>query len=361
MDRKARARIAAWLFASAALVFAMVVVGGVTRLTHSGLSIVEWQPLVGAVPPLSHADWLVLFEKYQRTPEYRIANLGMSLEGFQHIFWWEYVHRLLGRAIGVVFFVPLVAFALRRQVPRALVGRLAGIFALGAAQGAMGWYMVASGLADVPQVSPYRLAAHLGLAFAILAAMLWTALDVLSGGAERPAARAGRLSRTALGLVALVFLMVLSGAFVAGTHAGFAYNTFPLMGDRWIPGGLFAIDPWWRNVFENIPLVQLDHRLDALALSIAVPLLWGRVRAARRSSRRERLAANVLVAALALQVGLGLATLLLVVPVPLAAAHQAGAVVLFAAAVWLAHELRAGDDATATAPRRPGGAARAAG
>jgi cytochrome c oxidase assembly protein subunit 15 len=323
------------------MVFAMVVVGGVTRLTHSGLSIVEWQPIVGAMPPLSHADWLALFDKYKATPEYRQVNLGMTLEGFQHIFWWEYVHRLLGRTIGLVFFFPLARFVLRREIPRAMAGRLASVFALGAAQGAMGWYMVKSGLVDDPRVSPYRLSAHLALAFAIFGAMIWMALDLLADeAAPRARAAADGLHRAATALAAAIFVMVLSGGFVAGTRAGFAFNTFPLMAGHWIPGGLFAIDPWWRNFFENIPLVQLDHRILATLLSIAVPVLALRVRASTDAGPRAHRAAAALLGALVLQVALGIATLLLVVPVPLAAAHQAGAAVLFAASLWLAHALR---------------------
>jgi len=347
MDSRSRRQVAAWLLAGAAMVAAMVVVGGVTRLTHSGLSMVEWKPLVGAVPPLSEADWRALFDKYRETPEYRTVNAGMSLADFRHIFWWEYFHRLLGRTIGVVFFVPLAWFAVRRVIPRPLALRLGGVFVLGGLQGAMGWYMVASGLVDVPRVSPYRLAAHLGLAFAILAFMLWIALDLLrppppAGASAAPAG----LARASLALSALVFVMVLSGAFVAGTHAGFIYNTFPLMGGRLIPSGLFPLDPWWRNAFEHVPLVQLDHRLLAYAVTGASIALWIRCRAASLPPRARR-ASHALLVALALQLTLGIATLLLVVPVPLAAAHQGGAVVLFSVAVWLAAELSA-----ASAPER---------
>lgn len=339
MDVRARKQVAAWLLASAAMVAAMVVVGGVTRLTHSGLSMVEWKPLIGALPPLSEGDWQSLFDQYQKTPEYRTVNIGMSLDGFRHIFWWEYFHRLLGRSIGVVFAVPLVWFAAKRMIPRPLAIRLSGLLALGGLQGALGWYMVASGLVDEPRVSPYRLAAHLGLAFAILALMLWIALGLLS---PSPAARAPRgLARAALALSALVFVMVLSGAFVAGTRAGFVFNTFPLMGNRLIPEGLFPLTPWWRNPFEHLPLVQLDHRVLAYTITAASVALWIRCRSARDLPPRARLAAHALLAALALQLSLGITTLLLVVPVPLAAAHQGGAVVLFSATVWLAAELGA--------------------
>jgi cytochrome c oxidase assembly protein subunit 15 len=351
MNRAARRRVASWLLVSAAMVFAMVVVGGVTRLTHSGLSIVEWQPLIGAIPPLSDADWQTLFDKYKATPEYRHVNLGMTLDAFRHIFWWEYFHRLLGRAIGLVFFFPLVAFVVRREIPRALAGRLASVFALGAAQGGMGWYMVKSGLVDDPRVSPYRLSAHLGLAFAIFGAVVWMALDLLADDEPAPRATAS-LHRAAMALSAAVFVMVLSGGFVAGTRAGFAFNTFPLMAGHWVPEGLFPIDPWWRNFFENIPLVQFDHRLIATLLSIAIPWLCLRVRTTPALGARAHRAAVALLAALVLQIALGLATLLLVVPVTLAAAHQAGAVVLFSACLWLTHALRPAAPATEPAPAR---------
>ena len=354
MSPKARRQVAMWLLASAAMVAAMVVVGGVTRLTHSGLSIVEWKPLVGAIPPLTEADWRALFDKYRESPEARIVNAGMTLAGFQHIFFWEYFHRLLGRTIGVVFLAPLAWFAWRRVIPRPLAVRLSGIFVLGGLQGALGWYMVASGLVDVPRVSPYRLAAHLGLAFAILALMLWIALDLLRGPAAAAAPRAP--GRPALGLAGLVLVMVLSGAFVAGTHAGFVFNTWPLMGSRFIPEGLFPIAPWWRNVFENIPLVQLDHRMLAYTVAASVVALWIRCRRVDGLPRRARLATHALLAALTLQVTLGISTLLLVVPVPLAAAHQAGAVLLFSAAVWAASELRAAQGAAGKATPAPAAA-----
>src|SRR5574340_619499 len=234
-DQAAQNQIAAWLLLCCAMVFAMVVVGGVTRLTHSGLSIVEWQPLVGTLPPLNEAQWLEVFHKYQQTPEYQKVNFDMGLDEFKGIFWWEYFHRLLGRSIGAVFLLPFLYFLLRKKIEWSLAPRLAGIFILGGLQGALGWYMVASGLVDDPRVSQYRLTAHLGMAFVIYAAMLWVALGLLSPTSSRPeGARA--LGRFSLGLRGLIFLMVLSGGFVAGIRAGLAYNTFPLMNGHWICG-----------------------------------------------------------------------------------------------------------------------------
>src|SRR4051812_26788727 len=231
--------VAMWLLACAALIFAMVVVGGITRLTHSGLSIVEWQPIVGTVPPLDDAQWHDAFAKYRETPEYRQVNRDMTLEQFKGIFWREYAHRLLGRVIGLVFVVPLAWLALRGRIPRSLLPRLVGIFVLGGLQGALGWYMVQSGLVDDPRVSQYRLAAHLGLAAAIYAAIVWTALCLLYPRAAPPAPAA--LRRSALALVALVFVMMLSGALVAGIRAGLAYNTFPLMNGYVLPPEAFAL------------------------------------------------------------------------------------------------------------------------
>lgn len=336
-SRSSDRQVAAWLLLCCALVFAMVMVGGVTRLTHSGLSIVEWQPIAGAVPPLDDAQWQEVFGKYRQTPEFRRVNPDMGLAEFKRIFWWEYFHRLLGRLIGAAFLLPLLWLALRGRITRALLPKLAGIFVLGGLQGALGWYMVESGLVADPRVSQLRLAAHLGFAFLIYAAMLWIALDLLLPRAGR--ADSGKLRRAAAALLLLVFVMVLSGALVAGTHAGLEYNTFPLMNGRVVPSGLFAMEPWYRNFFDNLGTVQFDHRLIAWLLAFLVPWLWLRVRRAA-APRRARLAADLLLGALALQITLGISTLLLVVPVPLAAAHQAGALLVFTAALFLLHSLR---------------------
>jgi heme a synthase len=333
--------VAAWLLICCALVFAMVVVGGVTRLTHSGLSITEWQPIVGTLPPLSAADWSDAFAKYQATPEYAQINKGMALGDFKRIFWWEYFHRLLGRAIGAFFLLPLLWFALRDRIPPGYLGRLCAIFALGALQGALGWYMVQSGLVDDPRVSQLRLTAHLGLAIVIFGAMFWTALSLLRVPSGRVLTGARGLAWFARGLVALVFLMVLSGGLVAGIRAGFAYNTFPLMNGQWMPPEIMMIDPWYRNFYNNMATVQFVHRVLALVLVIAITLFWARARRLDSVSHAARQAATLLLAMLAIQVTLGVATLLLVVPLPLAAAHQAGAVLLFAAVLNAAHAMRA--------------------
>jgi cytochrome c oxidase assembly protein subunit 15 len=339
--RDASRGVAAWLFVCCALVFAMVVVGGVTRLTHSGLSIVEWQPIVGTLPPLSEGQWQQTFEKYQLTPEYRQVNQGMTLAGFKGIFWWEYFHRLLGRLIGVVFLVPLLWFTARRDIPPGYAWKLFGIFVLGGLQGAMGWYMVQSGLVDDPRVSQFRLTAHLGLALAIFAAMFWVGLSLVHPRHATLTAAPQRSARTwAIGAAALVFVMALSGGFVAGIRAGFAYNTFPLMNGHLVPPEIFMIEPWWRNFFWNMATVQFDHRAIAWLLAVVVPVLWWKLRTTSGLPSRARWGGHLLVALVVAQIALGIATLLYVVPIPLAAAHQAGAVLVFAAALNVAHALR---------------------
>jgi len=317
----------------------MVVLGGVTRLTHSGLSIVEWQPVAGALPPLSDEAWEQTFRKYQQTPEYRKVNAGMTLEAFKGIFWWEYAHRLLGRAIGAVYLLPFLYFLWRRQVNPALAWRIAAIFVVGALQGAMGWYMVKSGLADDPRVSPYRLTAHLGLALVIYGATLWAAMDVLAPRRARDAGRTRRpLWLFSVFVTALIFLMALSGGLVAGNHAGLVYNTFPLMNGHWLPPEIMALEPWYSNLFANMATVQFDHRLLAWLLALLVPWFWARS-APASGSRSARLACHALLAALVLQLSLGIATLLHAVPVILGAAHQAGALLLFTAALVVNHRL----------------------
>ena len=322
-DRRA---VAAWLLLCAAMVCAIVVVGGVTRLTRSGLSIVEWQPLIGALPPLSTADWEALFAKYRATPEYKLVNLGMDLEGFKRIFWWEYFHRLLGRVVGLVYLLPFLWFLVRRRIERPLAWKLWGVFALGALQGALGWYMVKSGLVDDPKVSQFRLTAHLGMALAIIAAQFWIALDLL-----RPPT--GSRSRFAVALAGLVFLMALSGAMVAGLRAGAAYNTFPLMNGHLVPPEVLMLEPWWRNFGYNMATVQLVHRAIFWLLALLVPLAWW--------AGRRQAGAHALLAAFLLQAALGIWTLLLGVPVALAVAHQAGAVLLLVAGLYHAHARRA--------------------
>ncbi|MBK8337492.1 MAG: COX15/CtaA family protein [Sterolibacteriaceae bacterium] len=340
MDYASRRQIALWLFVCSAMVFAILVVGGVTRLTHSGLSIVEWKPIIGIMPPLNQAEWDEAFDKYKRTPEFQKVNHQMSLDEFKGIFFWEYLHRLLGRLVGVVFLLPFLYFAWRRRIDRPLMLKLLGIFLLGAAQGAMGWFMVKSGLVDDPRVSQYRLAAHLSLAFLIFMSMMWVALGL---GAERgetardPATH--DLQRFGFWLGLLIFYMVVSGAFVAGIRAGKAYNTFPLMNGHVLPPESFSIEPWYLNFFNNMALVQFDHRAGAWLLAILVPWFWTKTRSAAISVKVRQLA-DLLLLLVAAQISLGIATLLLAVPVALGTAHQGGAMVVLAVLLWLNHELR---------------------
>ena len=317
-----------WLLVLCALVFAMVVLGGVTRLTHSGLSMTDWRPVSGWLPPLDEAAWAEQFAAYKRFPEYQKLNPDMSLAEFKAIFRIEYAHRLLGRLIAGAFLVPFLYLLARRRVPRRLAWRLGAIFALGGLQGLLGWYMVRSGLVERPDVSQYRLVAHLGLAVVIYGVMLWTALDLLMPPAGGPAG----LRRWALGLVALTFVAALSGGLVAGLDAGFVYNTFPLMEGRWVAPEAFTTRPLIRDLFENPVSAQFDHRLLALVVSGAVIAFWLGARRAPLGAG-PRLAVHALMAALILQVALGILTLVYIVPVALAAAHQAGALILVSAAL----------------------------
>lgn len=330
-------QLALWLLLCCLLIAAMVVLGGVTRLTRSGLSIVEWAPISGVLPPLTDTQWEQAFADYQRFPEYQKLNRGMRLAEFKSIFWMEYAHRLLGRLIGIAFLLPFAYFLLRRRIDSGLALRLAALFTLGAAQGLLGWIMVKSGLVNEPRVSPYRLSAHLALAVLIYGYALWLALGLLWPRARN--ASVPELRRLGLAVTALVCLMIVSGGFVAGTRAGFAFNSFPLMNGHLIPPGVLALTPFWRNFFENIATVQLDHRLLAYALCLAVGFFWYRLQRAD-VDRRTRMAAHALLAMLGLQVALGISTLLLIVPTALAAAHQAGALAVLTIALFLNHELR---------------------
>lgn len=332
--------IAIWLLICCAMVFAMIVVGGVTRLTNSGLSMVDWQPIMGTIPPLSQEDWNETFQKYQGSPEYQKVNKGMTVEEFKGIFWWEYFHRLLGRLIGLVFFIPFVYFLIKKRIDRPLGIKLAGIFILGGLQGLMGWYMVMSGLVNDPHVSQYRLTAHLGLAFIIYAALFWVAIGLLFPKTEshNQSDPLKGLRHFSASLTTLIFIMILSGGFVAGIHAGRAYNTFPLMNGHIIPPEIFMLEPWYLNFFENMATVQFDHRLIAWLLAFLIPLFWFRARAYPISASVKR-ASNLLLIMLVIQISLGIATLLHVVPLHLAASHQAGAILLFTAALWTMHTI----------------------
>jgi cytochrome c oxidase assembly protein subunit 15 len=330
--------IAAWLLLCCVMIYAMIILGGVTRLTGSGLSMVEWDPIFGIVPPLSEQDWQSVFSKYQASPEYQKINLGMDLQGFKSIYWFEYSHRVLGRMIGTVFLLPFLFFLFRKMLPARLTPRLAFAFVLGGLQGLLGWYMVKSGLADNPHVSQYRLTAHLGLALAIYAWLFWLFLDLVnrnSSGTESTAA----LRRSSLLLLTLIGVTVLSGGFVAGLKAGHAYNTFPKMGDQWLPPAGWMLQPGWRNLFENLATVQFSHRLLAITTLTSV-LIFGFINHRRVKTWATRLGIYLLMVVVCLQAVLGISTLLMHVPVTLAATHQGGAVFLLSCALFVAHRLR---------------------
>src|SRR5262245_20583311 len=264
--------VATWLFVIAAMIALMVVVGGLTRLTGSGLSITEWRPVTGATPPLSDAAWQAEFARYQGTPQYDLLNRGMGLAAFKTIYWWEWTHRLLGRLIGVAFAVPFLVFLWQRRIDRALATRLGVMLLLGAAQGALGWWMVQSGLTGASvAVSQYRLAAHLGLAIILFGYIFWTALEVAGAKRSRVQAAAG-LRQWALVFAGLVFIQMLLGAFVAGLDAGLAFSTWPTYGGAWIPAGLYDLSPWWLNHFENHALVHFQHR--TVGYAVALMAVW---------------------------------------------------------------------------------------
>ena len=312
-----------------ALVFAMVVVGGVTRLTGSGLSMVKWEPIIGAVPPLDEADWQAAFDAYKQFPQYREVNRSMDLDGFKRIFVWEYLHRLLGRSMGVAFALPFGWFLLRGALSRPLALRLSGALVLGGLQGLLGWLMVKSGLVDEPRVSHYRLAAHLGLALAIMAWLAW----LLTGLVKTPGPRSVALGRPLSGIAVIAVLQLAYGAFVAGLHAGLGYNTFPMMGDQWVAAAVMGLEPWWRNLFEDHATVQFVHRLLGTLLLLAVAGLWLRYRA--RCSGPQRLALHLLFALVSAQYLLGVYTLVNAVPIVAAVTHQGCAALVVLALVVL--------------------------
>ncbi|GAB6054104.1 COX15/CtaA family protein [Magnetospira thiophila] len=331
-DKTSLRAVGIWLLVCCALVAVMVVIGGLTRLTHSGLSMVEWKPLTGFLPPMNTDDWQRLFDAYRSSPEFREINHGMTLSGFQEIFWLEFIHRVIGRVVGLVFLLPFLWFLLRRQLPSCLIWRLAGFFLLGGMQGVMGWIMVKSGLVDQPDVSHYRLAAHLGLAFLIYGLMFRQALLLLEPESHHAEVVAGPLRRPTWILLALASITVIAGALVAGLDAGLSYNTFPLMDGQIIPDNLWHFDPWYINPLENTATVQFDHRVLALlTLALALWLGWrGRVETAF----------PLLALAALVQVTLGILTLLFEVPVVLGSLHQAGALLLFTAILWALHRIR---------------------
>jgi heme a synthase len=356
-----------WLVLVALTIAAMVIVGGLTRLTGSGLSITEWDPIMGAIPPLSTAGWMAAFHKYQHIPQYVREHQGMTLAQFQAIYWWEWTHRLLGRLIGVVFLLPMLFFIWSGAIPRSGIARMVVLFALGGLQGFVGWWMVESGLETRVSVSQYRLAIHLGVALILFAAILWTALEYLtripsppSGGEGKgegvsvahlnldvpspqpsPPLRGGEGVFFAFTFVALVYLQTLLGALVAGLHAGLVYNTWPSMDGRFFPEGAFSSRPWWINFFENPGLAQFDHRIGAYIVAMCAIVVFVRAIHARLNGPALTSAYAVLIVTLA-QIALGIVTLLNQAPILLSALHQTTALLLLSAAIWHAFEVRNG-------------------
>ncbi len=329
--------VAIWLFVVAVFVLGMIIVGGATRLTDSGLSITEWKPVTGALPPLSAADWTAEFALYKAIPQYAQLNAGMSLADFKTIYWWEWSHRFLGRVVGLVFGLPFVVFAIRRQLPRRLFLRLGGIFLLGGMQGAVGWWMVASGLSERVSVAPERLMVHLGLAFALLGLLLWTGLEAWAGAARQTLDRPW--GRWAAGLLGLIYLQILLGALVAGNDAGLVYNDWPLMNGRLLPDN-YASDSLWATLAHNQGAVQLHHRLLAYVLALVAFVLGVAAWRSRELGVEARRLGLAVAAAVLLQVVLGIVTLVAHAPLGLSIAHQLTAALLLALTVAFAWRVR---------------------
>ena len=331
-DLRNRAAVRWWLYAVLAVLFSLVIVGGATRMTESGLSITEWNPIHGAIPPLNDAEWQEEFQKYQQIPQYTEMNKGMTLDAFKSIFWMEWAHRLLARGVGFIFALPLLYFAVTRRIERGLAPKLVGILLLGGLQGAVGWWMVASGLVNRVDVSQYRLATHL-----TLAAFIFTATMVVARGlAPHSQPAADRSTQRLAGiLVILVLIQLYLGGLVAGLHAGLSYNTWPLMDGKVIPGDLFILEPAWRNLFENPKTVQFIHRVGAYVVFVVA--LWQMIATFRRQpGTTHARRAVILFLLVALQASLGIGTLVMHVPMDMALTHQAFALVVlgFATAHW---------------------------
>jgi cytochrome c oxidase assembly protein subunit 15 len=339
----ARRAVGIWLLVVAAMIAAMVLVGGLTRLTGSGLSITQWHPISGVIPPLSHAAWVAEFDHYKLIPQYKLENAGMTLAQFKGIFWWEWSHRLLGRTIGLVFLLPFLWFAWRGYIPRSRYPRMIGLFLLGGFQGLVGWWMVMSGIetSTLVSVSQYRLATHLGVALILFAAIVWTALEYLrpKQAGAKPAPQALWAKVMAGG----IYVQMLLGALVAGLHAGLIYETWPSMNGHFGPENPFFHQPWWINFFQNPGLAQFDHRIGAYLIFFgAVALFW----MARKLKGAQKITAHALLGLVLIQITLGILTLLHQVPVPLAALHQITAVALFTTALWHAYEVSGAKKAT---------------
>lgn len=331
MTRSVHLSVGFWLLGVCVMIFVMVILGGVTRLTESGLSMVEWQPATGFLPPLSEEAWQRAFKLYKASPEFIKVNFWMTLSDFKTIYWMEFTHRVWGRAIGIAFLLPFIYFVARRRIDRRLMPKLVLAFMLGGGQGILGWYMVKSGLVDRPDVSQYRLAAHLGLAIIIYLYLFWLTLCQFL---PRSKDRSMNGMRLHAGIVLIwSFVTAMWGAFVAGIDAGHVFNTFPLMGERYVPNDMFTLIPWFINFFENAATVQFTHRILAILLLLIVIALWVRAMRAPAFGRFRRAAGFLALLAIC-QAGLGIATLLSEVHIGIAATHQAGALLLLTGGIW---------------------------
>ncbi len=348
LHEKSKRPIAFWLLICCCMIYAMVVIGGLTRLTNSGLSMVEWKPILGVIPPLRKSQWEVAFGKYKRYPEYKVRR-GMTLSEFKQIYLVEYFHRIFGRLIGLVFAIPLFFFWIAGRLSMSFLRRLIIALTLGGAQGLLGWYMVKSGLVNMPHVSAYRLTAHLMLAVFLFLYVLWLALDQLGwvyreGTEDKPLSaershQLGRLRRWSWAITVIILVMISSGGMVAGTRSGFAFNTWPLMVGQFVPEGLLNLSPWYSNFVSNSLTIQFTHRSIAYLLCLLIPIFY--VMALRaKVSGRLRVVMHLFLGALILQVTLGITTLLYVVPVSLAAAHQGGALLLLTCGILTTHLLK---------------------
>ena len=325
-------QIVGWLMVCAATILSMILLGGVTRLTDSGLSMVDWKPIAGIIPPLTETDWQAMFLKYQQFPEYQKTNFDMTLEEFKPIFMYEYLHRMLGRFIGVLFTIPFLFFLISRRIKPGLTPKLFLLLCLGASQGLLGWYMVQSGLVDDPHVSQYRLTAHLGLAVFIYGFIVWTALDLIA----LPKYKLPKFNNFSYAITSMIFLMILSGGLVAGTRAGIPYPTWPLMGDSFIPPGLYSLEPFWLSAFEDMLTIQFNHRIFAYIIIVTVTVFSLKVLKTKVDSSFKT-TIFLFLTILATQVILGISTLIFYIPIPIAAAHQICAVILLTASLYISH------------------------
>ena len=321
------------------MIYLMVVIGGITRLTHSGLSMVEWNPIIGSIPPMSDADWQIPFDKYKQTPEYQIINNQFSLEEFKSIYWWEYIHRFLGRTIGVVFLIPFFYFWSKKRFDKSLLKKMFVLLSLGALQGVLGWYMVYSGLQKEPHVSHYRLAAHLISAFTVFGFTFWYALDLLYPQAIEENIIIKQVKRLSVIMFGIIVLQIIYGAFVAGLKAGLFYNTFPKMGTKFIPETVTSFDPFYKNLIENPSGVQFIHRTIAYLAVIIVLFTWETIRK-MELTKLQRRASNFMLGVVFVQFLLGIITILYAVPVTMGVLHQTGAFFLFASSLFFMHSLR---------------------